>query len=120
MARGSAVADYDNDGDLDVAINSIGGSAALLQNNATTLGNWLLVDAGSSVPGVRVSVTLPSSERFVRQQTVGSSYLASEDPRLHIGLGDAQRAARVVVTWPDGSFVELHDVPANQILHVQP
>ena len=103
LARGSAVADYDNDGDPDLAINSIGGPLALLENVAAP-GHWIQVALEGSPPGARVSVELETGETLLRELHAGSSYLASEDPRLHFGLGDFDGPVTVTVTWPDGSI----------------
>jgi hypothetical protein len=117
LARGSAVADYDNDGDLDVAINTIAGRAVLLENNGPHA-NWLGIDLAGIVPGAQVTVTLPDGRTLVRTVVTGSSYLASEDPRLHVGIGAATRVSRVDVQWPDGRGQVLTDVAANQYLTV--
>ena len=50
IGRGLAAADFDNDGHMDVAINSIGGPLVLLENRATT-GNWLAVSLEGFHPG---------------------------------------------------------------------
>jgi hypothetical protein len=113
LARGSAVADYDNDGDLDIAINTIGGKAVLLRNDGPH-GNWLQVELAGFQPGARITLTLPDGRQLVREQYAGSSYLASEDPRLHVGLGSAASVPHLVVRWPDGQQLHLRDVPANQ------
>jgi hypothetical protein len=118
LARGSAVADYDNDGDLDVAVTTVGGALKLLQNQATT-GNWLEVDLGGVVPGAVVSVTLPDGRTLTREVHAGSSYLSSEDPRAHVGLGDAGEARKVTVTWPGGDETRVDGVAANQRLVVE-
>ena len=118
MARGSAVADFDNDGDLDVAINTIGGPAVLLENQQET-GNWLMAALSRFSPGARIEVTLPDGRILVREWHVGSSYLASEDPRLHVGLGAAVQV-QLKVIWPDGQIVEMQDVAVNQILGIDP
>ncbi len=118
LARGAAAADYDNDGDVDLALGTIGGDLVLLRNVGAG-GNWLLVATPTPSPGTRVAVTLADGTEMVREIHAGSSYLSSEDPRAHFGLGTADRAASVVVDWPDGSSSRYDDVAANQILQVE-
>jgi hypothetical protein len=117
LGRGSAVADYDNDGDLDIAINTIGGNLLLLEN-AGAAGNWLVVEFDGFFPGAMVTATLPDGTALRRELHAGSSYLSSEDPRLHFGLGDAERVAELVVRWPDGSTTVVRDVEVNQRVRV--
>ena len=119
LARGSAVADFDNDGDLDVAINSIGGSLALLRNDGAT-GHWLEVQLDGFHPGAVVSATLPDGRELVREVRAGGSYLSSEDPRSQFGLGDAGTVTRLVVRWPGGGQTVLEDLAADQIVQVEP
>jgi hypothetical protein len=115
MARGSASADFDNDGDLDVAINTIGGKAVLLENHVAQ-GNWLIVDLGGIYPGTVVEITLSGGQVLRREVLVGSSYLASEDPRIHFGLAEVEEVEQLSVRWPDGKQIEQEMVAANQML----
>ncbi len=116
-ARGSAAADYDNDGDLDVAVNQVGGQAVLLENVGTK-GNWLVVDLGGPHPGARLTATLPDGRALHRTVHAGSSYVSSEDPRVHFGLGDADLVAELAIRWPDGGRTALEDVAAGQVVRV--
>ncbi len=118
LARGSAAADYDNDGDLDIAINTIAGPPALLRNEGAH-GNWLQVKLADPAPGTRVTLTLPDGRTLVREIHAGSSYLASEDPRLHFGLGSFDSVPRLTVRWLGGDVADLVDVPANQTVQVR-
>jgi hypothetical protein len=123
LGRGSAVADYDNDGDLDIAINSIGEPLALLQNNAPknpAQDNWLEVELVGFQPGAVVTALLPDGRILKREVHSGSSYLSSEDPRCHFGLGPAETVSRLQVRWPDGRETTLEQVAANQLVRVQP
>ncbi|MDQ3982214.1 MAG: CRTAC1 family protein, partial [Actinomycetota bacterium] len=117
VARGSAAADYDNDGDVDIAAIGVGGPLVLLENTGAA-GNWLEVALERSPPGAEATVVLPDGRKLRRELQAGSSYLSSEDPRLHFGLGDAAEASELVVRWPGGEKTRLDDVEANQLIEV--
>ncbi len=116
--RGLAAADYDNDGDVDVAINSIGGPLVLLRNDGAP-GHWLEVKFRDFSPGARVTAVLPSGRRLVREVQAGTSYLSSEDPRVHFGLGGAKTVRELVVRYPDGRTTRLRDVAADRVVVVK-
>ena len=113
--RGLAAADYDNDGDLDLAVASIGGSLELYRNDGAK-GNWLEVALRKPTPGAVVTVILPDGRRLVREMRAGSSYLSSEDPRLNFGLGAADRVRKIVVRYPGGRTTRLADVKADRLV----
>ncbi|HTR33696.1 MAG TPA: FG-GAP-like repeat-containing protein, partial [Gaiellaceae bacterium] len=116
--RGVAAADVDNDGRVDVAINSIGGKLVLLQPSGAS-GHWLDVQTATFAPGAVVTVTLPSGHRLVGQVQAGSSYLSSEDPRVHFGLGTATRVTSVSVRYPwDGGTRTVGPLAADRIVTV--
>ncbi len=117
LGRGSAAADFDNDGDLDLAVGTIGGRLGLLRSSGSG-GHWLTVAPEPATPGSLVTVTTADGRSQRREVLAGSSYLSSEDPRVHIGLGEHDRATVVVVRWPDGSTVTLTDVGADQQVDV--
>ncbi len=117
--RGLAAADYDNDGDVDVAINSIAGPLLLLRNSGAR-GHWLEVKPKGFAPGTKITAVLPGGRRLVRELHAGSSYLSSEDPRAHFGLGAATRVAELIVRSPDGSEKRLRNVAADRILALTP
>ncbi len=115
--RGLATADYDNDGDLDAAVGSIGGKLLLLRNEGRKRGSWLVVDLGGPVPGAVVTVVLPNGRTLRRELLAGSSYLSSEDPRAHFGLGPQAGVLAVRVRLPDGRTMRRTDVRPNRVVH---
>jgi ASPIC/UnbV protein/VCBS repeat protein len=114
--RGLAVADFDNDGDPDLAVGSVGGALQLFRNDGAT-GHWL--EVGGLEPGAVVTAVLPDGRRLVREMHAGSSYLSTEDPRASFGLGGATRVSTLVVRRPGGSTTRLRDVAADRLVTVR-
>jgi Na+-translocating ferredoxin:NAD+ oxidoreductase RnfD subunit len=117
--RGVAAADYDNDGRMDVAVNSIGGRLILLHNTGPS-GHWLEVSLATFAPGALVTAVLPDGTPLVREVQAGSSYLSSEDPRAHFGLGKATQVKELIVRWPDGKVTRQRDIGADRIVTIAP
>jgi hypothetical protein len=117
LGRGGAVADFNNDGDLDMAVNTIGGRLALLENSRAA-GNWLEVQLDGFNPGAIVTAVLPDGRELRREVHAGSSYLSTEDPRCHFGLGSANEVSELRIRWPNGEETRLGIIAANQIVVV--
>ncbi len=105
-SRGAAFADYDDDGDIDVAINESNGPLRLLRNVAPRHGHWIELDLRNraGAPALQARITLPVGTRtLVRDVHVCDSYASADDPRLHIGLGNVATLGLASVRWPDGT-----------------
>jgi hypothetical protein len=113
--RGVAAADYDNDGRVDVAVNTIGGGLLLLRNTSPS-GHWLEVRLLRFAPGAVVTARLADGETQAREVHAGSSYLSSEDPRVHFGLGANRKVSELTVRYPDGRVARLRNVRADRIV----
>ncbi len=117
VGRGSMTLDYDNDGRLDLAV-SYNGDRARLYRNALAPGNWLgVVLVGPATLGARVTVTTGERSQLAQTQA-GSGYQSSGDPRLYFGLGEATRADRLTVRWPDSQTRRLIGVPAGRYVRI--
>jgi hypothetical protein len=105
VGRGLAAGDYDNDGDVDLAINNSGGPGQLIRNDLSPR-PWLGVELVGSAPntyavGAKVTLTTRNGQQ-VRWRTAGDSYVATADPRLLFGWRDGDEPVEVSVRWPSG------------------
>ena len=121
--RGLAAADFDNDGDLDLAINIRGDSPELLRNDGGNANHWLevfLIGTKSNRDGIGVSLKLVADGfTQVEQAKGGMSYMSAQDPRIFFGLGQRSKISVLEITWPSGMVDKLTDVPINQIIAVK-
>jgi Na+-translocating ferredoxin:NAD+ oxidoreductase RnfD subunit len=114
--RGLAAADADNDGRMEIAVNSIGGKLLLLRTTGP-VGHWLDVRLSRFTPGAVVTADLGKTT-LSQEIRAGGSYLSSEDQRIHFGLGSEPRVARLTVRYPWGAQSVLHNVRADRIVEV--
>jgi hypothetical protein len=97
--------DIDNDGDIDLLVTTTGGRARLYRNDLPKRGHWLKLRAidpahHRDAYGAEL-VVVAGNFRHHRILNPAGSYLASHDPRIHVGL-DRPHYDRIEVRWPDG------------------
>lgn len=120
--------DMDNDGDQDIAITAANERFRLYRNDLNGGGtSWTRVfldTTGSSTlaPGGYGSRVIAEvgDQRFVRPVDGCANYLSSNEPSVHLGLGEATSIDTLTVEWADGTSTVLTDVPANETLVVTP
>jgi hypothetical protein len=119
--RGLVCADFDNDGALDLLVTRIGSPARLYRNVAARRGHWLMVKAvdpalgGRDAYGAEVTVEA-AGKRWQRRIDPAYSYMCSNDPRAHFGLGPAARVDAIRVVWPDGQAETFPGRAADQMV----
>ena len=123
VARGSAVADFDNDGGLDIVVNTLDGPPVLARNTGEGRGHWIMVqlrgDPARRCPrdgiGSVVSITA-GDKRLRREVSSGRGQISQSDPRLHFGLGPARKITSLEVRWANGSSVSYPPPPIDRII----
>ena len=119
-SRGLAIADLWNDGRLSAVVNDMGGEPMLLVNEARNENHWLgVITRGtkSNHDGIGAKVTVfVGEQKFVEEVRSGSSYISSNDLRLHFGLGSRGSVSRIEVRWPNGNSEAFPGVDADRFV----
>lgn len=126
-ARGLAIADFDNDGALDIVTNNNPGDSGdaskahptLLRNNVGARRNWLAVElegTESNRDAVGSLVTIETGgEKQVRLLSAGSSFASQNGARLYFGLNDKTQVDALTVRWPSGHVERFEKIGDNSI-----
>jgi hypothetical protein len=118
ISRGLALGDYDNDGDVDVAILDNGGSVELLQNVREPKGHWIqarvLDEHGRDALGALVAAGKDAARQWRTVQS-SYSYCSSNDPRVHFGLAGDERPVELEVRWLDGTRERFGPLAVDEI-----
>lgn len=122
--RGSAFADLNDDGSLDIVVTGLNERPRILINAGTPGAHWLLLDlrgtrgSGDAI-GAKVKVTTASGRVLHNHVSVSTGLMSSSDRRVHFGLGTDQAIASIEIRWPGGQVQTLSEVKADQVLRVR-
>lgn len=128
VGRGSAYADMDQDGDLDIVLTQVSGAPKLFRNDLDTGANWIRLKlsgtngGATSVLGAEVRLTTSNGQQS-RFLTTTRSYLSQSEPILTFGLGSAEEITELKIRWPNGVEQDLSEVAKswelNQVQEVR-
>jgi hypothetical protein len=121
-SRAAAFGDFDNDGGIDILVVNRDLAPYLLHNVVTGRGHWLMLRVidrqGRDALGAVVSI-VAGTRTLRRDVRTGYSYLAANDPRVHVGLGEVTRVEGVTVRWVDGTRERFGPFEADRIVELR-
>ncbi|MGB0879013.1 MAG: VCBS repeat-containing protein [Polaribacter sp.] len=119
FSNGSAYADLDNDGDLDLIVNNINDEAFIYRNNANNNYLRIALKSKNNAPifGTRVLIKNDTLQQVFETTNVRGIYSTSENI-AHFGLNDSKKVDEIRITWPNNSVTILKNVKANQKMEV--
>ncbi|MBC8036965.1 MAG: VCBS repeat-containing protein [Rhizobiales bacterium] len=120
--RGAALADFDNDGRLDLVVVSLGGATELWRNESPRSGHWLqvrLTGVKSNRDGMGACVRVLDAKPIVRCMTTSRGYASSSHMPLHFGLGAHRAPLDIEVRWPSGTVQRLKAIAPDRLITVK-
>jgi hypothetical protein len=126
VARGAAYADFDNDGDLDLAITANNGPARLLRNDNANQNDMLRIKSVGTRSnrdgiGAKLRLTTNKGARLFAMVKSGSSYLSQSELPVTFGLGKPEegKTANLEIVWPSGQKDSIPNIKPNQFIIIK-
>ena len=122
VSHGMAVADFDNDGDLDVVVNNLNDACSVYRNHSSA--PRLAVRLKGSPPntrgiGARIKITGGAVPTQNQEMLCGGRYLSSDDPMRVFAAGSPTNEMTVEVTWRSGKRSVVRGVRANHLYEIE-
>ncbi len=118
VGRGSVYADFDADGDLDLAVTSNGEPARVFRNDGGNENHWVRIrlrGRKSNRDGLGAKLEVAAGDLIQRRQHfLAKGYLSSVEETLTFGLGDRDQVDSIRVEWPSGMATELSGLDVNR------
>ncbi|MEJ1242456.1 VCBS repeat-containing protein [Chryseolinea sp. T2] len=124
-ATGAAVADLDNDGDLDYVTNNLNGPASVFRNHTTERPGSHYVRISLEGPagnreayGTKIRIRTPSHSMIAEHRVV-RGYQSSLEPFIHFGVSRDTVVNEIEVIWPNQTRQTIHNVPVDKLMKIK-
>ncbi len=122
-SNGSALADLDRDGDLDLIVNNIADPAFIYRNDVKGQ-HWLQIDVqekNGNTDGIGTLVDLYAGGMHQHEMLmVNKSFFSSSEPIIHFGLGNVETVDSIILRWPEGSKEIMQNIHADKRITWKP
>ena len=115
------MADFDNDGDLDLVVNNLGSAAGLYRNDAAAPRVAVRLNGlAPNTQGIGAKIKLLNGAIPMQSQEVisGGRYMAGSDPMLVFAAGNLTNSMTIDVAWRSGRRSMVPNVKANRIYEI--
>ncbi|PKA98833.1 VCBS repeat protein [Flavobacteriaceae bacterium MAR_2009_75] len=125
FSNGSAYADLDNDGDLDLIMNNVNMPSYVYENTTDTLTRrsiqLSLAQEGNNSKsiGAKTTIFYGKDQKSYADNFVSRGFQSSVTSKIHFGVGKFEKIDSLQIEWPDGTFQTIKDLSTNQIHHFE-
>jgi hypothetical protein len=121
--RGTAVADFNGDGKLDIVVTALSSPAEIWMNDSPGTSHWVDISLEGTKSnrngiGARIKLTSGGKAQY-NHMTTASGYASSSSVPVHFGLGAAGKIDEIEIRWPSGTVQTLKNVTADRVLQVK-
>jgi len=124
ISNGSAYADFDNDGDLDLVTNNSNAPATFYKNRIDSTANYLKLKfkyKGKNTSGIGAKViSYHKGIKQYKQLFTSKGFQSSSEALIHFGYGATKMIDSIAIIWPDNTMQTVEKIKTNQTLIITP
>jgi hypothetical protein len=124
ISNGSAYADFDNDGDIDLVTNNSNAPATFYKNTIDSLATFLKLKFNyekNNINGIGTKViSYHNGMKQYKQLFTSKGFESSSEAIIHFGYGTAKIVDSIKIIWPDNTTQTIKNIKTNQTLNIKP
>lgn len=123
FSSGAAVADLDNDGDMDLVVNNVDDLSSIYENKTNLSDNHYIKISlkgqknNRSGIGAKVYIYYKGSQQYIDNNPY-RGYMSTVDKNIFFGIGNCHTVDSLIVIWPDGTYTRLCNLSADKTIDV--